>query len=386
MNAPPTNEARLRRLWPAGAVLLAAALAALWFLLRPAAPAAVPVASSPAAKSPADGVELSDEQLRSQGITSAAVAAATQLPLPGLPAQAGAALESSARVAVPYAGVVTRILVDEGAPVRRGQALARLRSQTLLAAQGELARARSEATAAAQQARRDALLLSEGIIAASRHEQSQARAGAAEAGRRQAEGALANLRPAAGGQPGEYELLAPIAGQVLRRLVAPGQALAALDEAFVVAEPGPLDVTFTAPVRVRGALTPGLAVRLPDGGAARVVAVGADTDPASQSLRLRARMAGGAAGAGYVAGQQFSVTLMLPAPAGTLAVPTAALLPAGQGHLLFRRDGRRIRAVRVQEMLGGDAETSIVRADGLSPGAQVVTHGTALLKSLIAAE
>ncbi|HEY9240082.1 MAG TPA: efflux RND transporter periplasmic adaptor subunit, partial [Burkholderiaceae bacterium] len=133
----------------------------------------------------------------------------------------------------------------------------------------------------------------------------------------------------------------------------------------------------------------GLEVRLPDGTSARVVAVGADTDPASQSLRVRARVAdaiGVGSGTGYAAGQQFSVTLLLPAPAGTLAVPTAALLPSGQGQVLYRQEGRRIRAMPVQELLGGDEATSIVRAAGLSPGAQVVTRGTALLKSLIPAE
>ena len=35
-----------------------------------------------------------------------------------------------------------------------------------------------------------------------------------------------------GGQPGEYELLAPLAGQVVRRHVSSGQAVAPLDIAF----------------------------------------------------------------------------------------------------------------------------------------------------------
>lgn len=196
---------------------------------------------------------------------------------------------------------------------------------------------------------------------------------------------MSHVGTASGGQPGEYTLLAPISGTVLRRMVGPGQALATLEEAFVIAEPGPLDVTFTAPVRVRNALAPGLEVRLPDGGRARVVAVGADTDPASQSLRVRARL-DEAAPAAYLAGQQFSVTLLLPAPPGTWAVPTSGLLPSGQGQVLYQRDGQHFRAVPVQEVLGGDEAISIVRADGLRPGEQVVTRGTALLKSLIPAE
>ncbi len=384
MSPAPPGRARRRRplIWLAAAVVLAAVLAVwLWPSRAPDS-----VAPAPPAASAEGGVDLTDAQIRNLGIESAAVAAATELPLPGLPAQAAAPLEASAQVAVPYAGVVTRILVDEGSPVRKGQPLARLQSLDLLTAQADLARARSEAAAASQQARRDAALLAEGIIAASRNEQSQARASAAEGARRQAEGALSHVGTATGGQPGEYALLAPISGTVLRRMVAPGQALAALEQAFVIAEPGPLDVTFTAPVRVRNALAPGLEVRLPDGGSARVVAVGADTDPASQSLRVRARVDDATPAAGYAAGQQFSVTLLLPAPAGTWAVPTAGLLPSGQGQVLYRRDGRHFRAVPVQELLGGDEAISIVRADGLGPGAQVVTRGTALLKSLIPAE
>lgn len=383
MSPASPGRARGRRplIWLVAAVVLAAVLA-VWLWPSPAPDSAAP---APPAASAKGGVDLTDAQIRNLAIESAAVVAATELPLPGLPAQAAAPLEASAQVAVPYAGVVTRILVDEGSPVRKGQPLAQLRSLDLLTAQAELARARSEAAAASQQARRDAALLAEGIIAASRNEQSQARASAAEGARRQAEGALSHVGTASGGQPGEYTLLAPISGTVLRRMVGPGQALATLEEAFVIAEPGPLDVTFTAPVRVRNALAPGLEVRLPDGGRARVVAVGADTDPASQSLRVRARL-DGAAPAAYLAGQQFSVTLLLPAPPGTWAVPTSGLLPSGQGQVLYQRDGQHFRAVPVQEVLGGDEAISIVRADGLRPGEQVVTRGTALLKSLIPAE
>ncbi|MCD7100369.1 efflux RND transporter periplasmic adaptor subunit [Stenotrophomonas sp. MMGLT7] len=377
MAASTLSSHRLRWLAAAAAVLVAVLAWWLW----PSAPQDAPAEAAPVAA--ADGsIELSEQQLRAQGIAGEAVAAATSIPLPGLPAQAAAPLDASARVTVPYAGVVTRILVDEGASVRRGQPLAWIQGRDLLQAQAELAQARSEATAASLQAQRDRILLSEGIIAAAREEQSRARAAAAEGVRRQAEGALSQLRMAEGGQPGEYELLAPMGGRILRRAIQPGQAMAALEEAFVVAEPGPIDINFSAPVRVRAALAPGLEVALPDGARATVVAVGADTDPASQSLRVRAQVA---ADAGYVAGQQFDVTLQLPAPPDSLAVPTAALLPAGEGHVLYRIDGRRIGRVPVQALLGGDRDTSIVLAPGLAPGAQVVTRGTAMLKSLIPA-
>ena len=251
-----------------------------------------------------------------------------------------------------------------------------------LAAQAALASARGEAMAASAQARRDRQLLAEGIIPAARDEQARARAEAATGLLRQAEGALAALRPASGGLPGEYVLLAPMDGRVLRRDVQPGQSVAALDPAFTVARPGPLDVRFSAPVRYRAALAPGQTVGLPDGASARVVAVAADTDPASQSLRVRAQVA---EDAGLLPGQQFAVTLQLPAPEGSLAVPAAALLPAGGGHVLYRLEGRRVRKVDVQALLGGDGRVSVVQAAGLAPGQRVVTRGTAMLKALIPA-
>ncbi len=398
---PPPSPRFARSLAAASAALAAAAAAAWWMLSRPAqepaaqapAPAYAAAAPAPAAAAADAGLVLGPAQLRALDVATAAAGAATLLPVPGLPAQAAAPLAASAQVNAPYAGVVTRILIDEGAEVRKGQPLARIQSRDALAAQGELARARSEATAAALQARRDAALLAEGIIPAARNEQSQARTQAAQAGLQQAAGALAQLRMVAGGQAGEYELLAPLSGQVLRRQLMPGQSVAALEAAFVVAEAGRMDVNFTAPLRLRSALQPGLLVSLPDGGQARVAAVGADADPASQSLRVRASVQGRAA---LAAGQQFSVSLQLPAPAGALAVPPSALLPSGQGHVLYvasdaagaEKGALRLRAVHVQ-LLGGDESASVVQpaaqdgATALQAGDQVVTRGTALLRSLL---
>jgi RND family efflux transporter MFP subunit len=387
------------------AAVLSAVGAGWWMWSHPSASAPGPNAADAAgAQSAANGsVSLSAAQLVAQGIQTAAVEAAAQLPVTGLPAQAAAPLTASAQVVAPYGGVVTRILVDEGTMVRQGQALARIQSREVLAAQAELARARAEAEAARLQARRDAALLAEGIIPAARNEQSQARAAAAQGALRQASGALSQLRPVNDAQAGEYELLSPMSGQLARRMLTPGQAVAALGAAFVVTEPGLIDVSFSAPLRLRAAITPGLAVRLPDGTLAHVAAVGADADPASQSLRVRARIEPtepGKAGTLYTPGQQFSVSLLLPAPAGALAVPPSALLPTGQNHVLYvveqgadpvpdvAQSQMRIRAVAVQ-LLGGDDSLSVVKAirpedaTRLRAGAQVVTRGTALLKAMV---
>ncbi len=92
------------------------------------------------------------------GLQTEAAVAATTLPISGLPAEVAPPLHSSARLAAPYAGVVTRILRDEGDVVAKGDALVRIQSREFLSAQADLVRARSEAIAALQQAGRNELL------------------------------------------------------------------------------------------------------------------------------------------------------------------------------------------------------------------------------------
>lgn len=351
-----------------------------WFLLRgDHSPQATAV---PEAKRDADGgLKLDPVQTEALGLETEEAVAATTMPISGLPAEVAPPLESSARVAAPYGGIVTRILHDEGDVVAAGDALVRIQSRDLLGAQADLARARSESAAATQQAKRNELLLQEGIIALSRNEESQARAAGAEAARRQAEGALSGLRIVSGGVPGEYELLAPIAGKVLRRMVVPGQAVAALEETYAVAAPGSLDLLFSVAVGSRSRVAPGMHVRLPDGSSGSIVAVGADTDRASQRLRVRARADDDR---GLVAGQHLELTLLAPAPPDSIAVPSASLITEGDGHVLYVLAGETYRVVRV-ERLGGDAAQAIVRGE-VRAGERVVVRGASALKTLLAAE
>lgn len=381
---------RGRSRWLLSAVALALVLLLLWWLWP-----------RQAAESNGDGAEevevvdgiltLSAEQADALDLQTTPAEAAGVIPVSGLAAEAMAPLHASARVASPYAGVVARVLVDDGAMVRRGDPVVRIQSLDWLTAQADLARARSDAEVAGQQAQRDATLFAEGIISSARSQQSRAQAAAADASRRQTEGALSGLRPVAGGAAGEFELLSPIDGQVLQRSVMPGQSLQALEHAFTIAEPGALDIVFNAPIELLPQLRTGLRVLLP-GGEGEVVAVGAGTDRASQTLRLRAQAG---AGTRLVAGQQFGLTLLLPAPDGSVSLPGNALIAHGDTHVVYvevdpaRDDAgtghrRRYHAVPVQR-LGGDGSTVVVTGD-LAPGMAVVSSGASALKPLLATE
>lgn len=375
--SPATGRPLLvRRMLLVAVPLLLIAVLVVWLWPTPTTP---PTAAASAANGP---LVLTAEQMAAQGIASQAVVAAGTYPLPGLAAEASAPLDASARVVVPYAGVVTRLLVDEGAMVERGQALASIQSREALAAQAALISARSDALAAASQARRDRELLAAGVVPAARDEQSRARAAAAQGVLQQAEGAMAHLRMAQDGMPGEYIVTAPMSGQVLRRDVDTGQAVDALASAFLIARPGPLDVRFNLPVQYRTEIALGQTLHLASGEDAVVQAIGADTDAATQSLRVRARLA---SPGGVVAGQQFAVTLQVPAPQGSLRVPGLAVLPAGASHRVYRIDAGRVDAVEVQRVLGSDGEHAVIQAAGLQPGQSVVSRGTALLKAMVPA-
>lgn len=193
---------------------------------------------------------------------------------------------------------------------------------------------------------------------------------------------LSQLRRPAEGMPGEYDILAPQAGRILRRGVRPGQAMEAMAPAFVMAGSTELDIVFTSPIGLHSTLRPGLAVHLPDGGVATVVAVGADTDALSQSLRVRARAEHAGA---LVPGQQFEVALSLPPPEDAVEVPASALLPHGEQQVLYLLDETGYRGLVVVP-LGSDGGRAVVSAKGLRPGMQVVAAGASVLKSLAPTE
>ena len=101
----------LRPLYWMATVAVAVTLLAWWLWPHGAeAPAA-----SAAPTADAQGrVRLTPEQERNLGIRTERSRAATDVPVTGLPAEAMPPLATSSQVTVPFAGVVTRVLVDEG--------------------------------------------------------------------------------------------------------------------------------------------------------------------------------------------------------------------------------------------------------------------------------
>lgn len=332
------------------------------------------LSASPVHARDARPIELGATQIQSLHILTTPVVMAETLPLARLPAEVVAPLDSVRTVSTPFAGIVSRVLVDEGSRVAAGAALARVHSRDFLAARADLARARSEASLGDRQAKRDATLLAEGIIARSRAEESAARAVDAQARHAQARDALASVVAVAGG---EYELRAPVAGRVLRRSITPGQSVNAFEPAFTIAGGEGVDVLLQAPPEHAGQYRLGIVVRMEDGASGVLVAAAAAIEPGQQSLRLRAHLPDGGR---WLIGQRGTATLELPLAEDAMRIPASAVWADGKHAQVFVANGTSFRAVDV-ERLGGDGKDAIVRGP-LGAGDAVVSSGASVLKSL----
>ncbi len=323
-------------------------------------------------------VEIPAQQARTLRLATTPAVAATTIPLGHLAAEVSAPLESTRIVSTPFAGVVVGVAVDDGEHVDSGEVLAQVQSRDFLAARAELARSGSESALAASRAQRDASLLAEGIIAKARAEESRARAAVAAAQLAQAREALAGTSPPELGAGGEYVLRAPLAGRVLHRAIAPGQAVAAFAPAFTIAAGSGVDVLIQAPIEFAASYAPGQAVTMDDGTRGKVVAAGVAAEGGSQNVRLRAHLP--QAGP-WLVGQRGSVRLDVAAPPGALRVPLSALIADGARTQVFVAEGDRYRAVPV-ERLGGDDDAAIVRG-ALEAGAPIVSSGASTLQALL---
>jgi len=281
------------------------------------------------------------------------------------------------------AGRVLRVHVDHGDAVHAGQLVAEMDpvdlAERVRTAEAQVREADSRArTARASYARYQDLMARKFVSA----EAAEARRNEADV----AAGALAAARAAAQGaraQFGNARLFSPVDGIVVAREAEPGSTLVAGQAALRIVDPASLwvmariDQGRARGLRVgqkaavelrsaRGQVLPGTVARIDLQSDAvteeRLVAVQLDAPPAALFL-----------------GELAEVTVRLPALAGALVVPSAAVSRrGGQTGVWQVADGKVRFAPVVTGAQTGDGLTQIV--DGLAAGDEVVSHSTALLQ------
>jgi RND family efflux transporter MFP subunit len=335
----------------------------------------------------AEALKLSEAQIGSLGIETAAPVAASTGQLQGLPAQVVVPNDQLRVVSAPLPGLVEQIGVATQQVVRRGQPLLRLLSPGLADIQHTFLQAATQLELARTQLDRDEQLFAEGIIAESRLQATRARwieVSADYAERMQAlrlagmsDSSIGELRR--GRRVGSsVELLAPIEGVVLEQLAVVGQRVEASAPLLRIGRLDPLWLELQMPAARLADVREGATVRVPAANAeARVIAIGRNINAANQTVTVRALTTRGADR--LLPGQQVEATLAAPAPGGQWSVPTASVVRLGDAAQVFvrTRDGFRLQPVSV---VSEGTERTIV-AGPLQPAEQVAFKGIAALKA-----
>lgn len=364
-----TLSSRCARTWPFS-LLLAGLLAGC------SGGDATKTPDQPAAKTPPGSIGLTAEQIARLGIVFAKAEAAQDVPFAEVPATVAPPPNARVAVAAIVPGVVSRTMVVEGQQVRAGQPLAVITSRDVLTMQAGMEQASARADVARATARRLDQLVREGVVAG-------ARADEAVASRREAEAALSEQRRTlrlihADRRGGAYVLTAPIAGTITKAAVQTGMPVDGASAPYVIDALGRYELTAQIPERLIGAVRPGMKVLL-DGMEGAVTSVGSVVDAETRSALLRAYIP---AAPGLVAGRVTKVTLLKPADASAVAVPTDAVVMIGGKSVAFVRTPGGI--VRRDVTSAGAAGNRTVLLSGVKAGEQVAISGTSELKALAA--
>ena len=295
--------------------------------------------------------------------------------------------DRTARVYAPYAGRIERLLASVGQPVAKGQALALISSADIGQAQADLHKSEADQALAKAAVARARDLAEAGIIARKDLEQAEA-----DLARSSAEGARAKARlgqygVAATAVNQSLTLASPLAGVVVERNSNTGAEVRADVQGaalFTVSDPGSLWAAIDVDETQLALLKPGQVLELsaaawPDQRfAATVLAVGESVDPASRTVKVRARVAN----AERKLKAEMFVTAHVKAVGGLPRVPADAVFLRGERQQVFVAKGNghyERRAVTVRA--AGPQQWQVV--SGLTVGEKVVVGGSLYLSQLL---
>ncbi len=268
--------------------------------------------------------------------------------------------DEAVRLTSEASGKVTGIFFDEGTRVAKGALLLTVNRAEL---EAQRARLGHRLTLARQQAERQRALLAEGGASQETVDRAvnDVRVLEAEEALLAAQIALREVR-------------APFAGTIGLRQVSEGAYLEPATLIATLQRLDPIKVDFAVPERYAGRVAVGqtltFVVRGTDAAqAARVYALDPALDPATRTLRLRARASN--PGARLRPGAFADVTLTLGAVDSALVVPSFAVLPALGTQRVFVAEGGQATPRNVT--LGVRTDSTVQITSGLAPGDTVLT-------------
>lgn len=332
-------------------------------------------------------IRIDTKQMQAIGIETAPLTGAGQGSQYSLPAQVVIPNAQLRIVSAPLPGLVQTMAVAPNDAVKRGQLLARLESPMLIEAQREFLQAATQAQLAQTSLKRDEELYKEGIIAEGRYQTARTQhiqAAAALSERRQAlrlygmSDTAINSLQSGRSMSSTLDIVAPISGVVLEQLSAAGQRTEAVAPLYKLAQLDPLWLEIRATPAAAAGIAAGAAVSV-NGAKGKVISLGRQLDPATQTVMIRAEISQGAESlrAGQYVEAQVSAKNV---EARQWQVPASALARHQGGTYVFvaGKDGFIASEVRV---LGEAAATATI-AGALQGNERIAIKGIAALKAI----
>ena len=298
------------------------------------------------------------------------------------------------RVFSPFAGRVTRVLVDQGQHVSTGDALAQIAAPDFGQAQADVRRASADLDLARRTLARQRDLLAHGVVAQKDVEAADADVTRARAEHERAIARLSSYSSETTAVDQMFSLRAPLGGQVVERSITPGQevrpdqmlanAPQLFAPLFVITSPSQLWVVLDVPEEDLSLVHEGAQMLLHAQGwprrafHGRVTLVSGALDPNTRTLKVRGVVDNKD---GALKGEMLvTVDLVRPA-AARVAVPEAAVLLTGDAHFVFVERSRG-RYERRAVVVGAAHDGMIPVISGLQSGERVVTGSALLLEQL----
>lgn len=368
----------------AGAAIGLVAAAALGFGAARLTQAPPPAPAPPEATAPTAPVDALAIAPRAIAASRIGVAAAAR-------GEVDAAILASATVeAMPDAeavltarapGVVSRIMVRVGDPVRAGQTLALVESRDASQIAADRSAASARATLAARQLVRERTLLDQGVSPRADVEAAEANLAVARADARRAAAAAGAARVSADGR--SVAIVSPVSGRVTAEAANLGRFVAAETELFRVADPRRLQVTADVPAADAARIRQGdrVAMTSSDGRtvAGRVRSTTGVVDPQSRTTIVVVTPIPGAGA--MIPGELVQARILASggAAAQGVMVPQDAVQTLGDREVVFVRTatGFKARTIRTGTRSGG----MIAIVEGLAAGTPVATTNAFLIKA-----
>jgi len=298
--------------------------------------------------------------------------------------------DKTVRIYTPFAGRVSRILVQPGEKVQAGQTLAIIASPDFGQAQADARRAHGDYALAQQNLARVKDLHEHGVVAAKDLNATEADYARAES---ELQRTQARLKLYGGGTQVDqtYALKSPLGGVVVEKNINPGQELrpdqmgAGVPALFVITDPAYLWALLDAAEKDLPQLKLGklIKIRVPafpnTAFEAKIATISDFLDPTTRTIKVRATLTNAQR---TLKGEMFVTAAINGDASMVLQVSTRAVFFQGGRHFVFVDSGDG-RFVRQEVKVGDSSDGNMTILSGLQSGQKVVSEGALLLQQML---